>query len=362
MTERPAVAWKGTGMGNVDTSGKATLGIVTISTDEGVQGHSMVGGFGIGAAQAAKPLTTQVKPFLTGRNPLEVGGIWADLVKRVRSWQLDYAVIGAVDVALWDIAGKVAGLPVHRLLGSCRDRVAVYVSSANLPAPSDYAAEAVRYRELGYHAYKIHPHGDPHEDIAICTTVREAVGGTWRLMLDPAARYNYAQALKVGRAIEGLDYYWYEEPMLETDLYGYSKLCRDLDIPVLAPETSPGGFATVGQWVLHQAADILRSDVARRGGITGMMKIAHLAEAFEMNCEVHTGGNSLTNVANLHVVQAMPNTEYYELILPPERHQWGVLNDLAPDREGYLRAPDKPGLGLEIDWPEVKKRTTAVLA
>ncbi len=361
MTERQSVPWKGTGMGNVDTTGKAELGILTISTDEGVQGHSMVGGYQIGASQAARPLTAQVKPFLVGRNPLDVGGIWAGLVKRVRSWQLDYTVIGAVDVALWDIAGKVAGLPVHRLLGTCRDSIPVYVSSANLPRPDDYAEEATGYREKGYHGYKIHPHGDPQEDIAICRAVREACPD-WTLMLDPAARYNYAQALRVGRAIEELDYHWYEEPMLETDLYGYAKLCRDLDIPVLAPETSPGGFATVGQWVTQQAADILRSDVARRGGITGMMKVAHLAEAFELNCEVHTGGNSLTNVANLHVIMAMPNTEFFELILPPERHQWGLVEDLTPDSQAHLHAPSEPGLGVELDWPLIKKHTTAVLS
>lgn len=362
VTERKTVPWRGTGMGNVDTTGRAALGILTISTDEGVEGHAMVGGYQIGASQAVKPLTMQVKPFLLGRNPLDVGGIWADLVKRVRSWNLEYGVIGAVDLALWDIAGKVAGLPVHRLLGTCRNRIPVYVSSANLPHPKDYGEEALRYREKGYHGYKIHPHGHPGEDIAICRAVRDAIKGDWPLMLDPAARYTYTQALKVGRAIEEMGYHWYEEPMLETDLYGYAKLCRDLDIPVLAPETSPGGFATVGQWVLHRAADILRSDVARRGGITGMMKIARLAEAFEMNCEVHTGGNSINNVANVHVIMAMPNTEFFELILPPERHQWGLVEDLVPDAQGYLHALAKPGLGVELDWPLIKKHTKAVVS
>jgi len=360
ITERATQPWRGTGMGNVDTSGVAQLGIVTISTDQGVQGHSMVGGYQIGAVQAVKPLTLQVKPYLMGRNPLDVGGIWADLVRRVRSWQLDYAVIGAVDVALWDIAGKVAGLPVHRLLGTCRDRIPVYVSSANLPTPGQYGEEAASYRNRGMHGYKIHPHGHAQEDIAICAAVRQAVGPDFKLMLDPAARYNYTDAMRVGRAIEELDYYWYEEPMLETDLYGYTKLARDLDIPILAPETSPGGFATVGQWVTQGAADILRSDVARRGGITGMIKIAHLAEAFEMNCEVHTGGNSLTNVANLHVISAMPNTEFFELILPPERHQWGVVADLTPGKDGYLVSPSKPGLGVELDAALIKKHTVAV--
>ncbi len=359
LTERQTLAWRGTGMGNIDTTGKSELGIVTITTDEGVEGHSMVGGHQIGAAQAVRPLMSQVRPFLVGRNPLDVGGIWSDLVKRVRSWQLDYGVIGAVDVALWDIAGKVAKLPVYRLLGAVRDSVPTYASSANLPTPQAYAEEAQRYKSLGFPGYKIHPHGVAREDMDICAAVRKAVGDGMLLMLDPAARYSYVDALRVGRALEDLDYHWYEEPMPETDLYGYSKLCRDLDIPVVAPETSPGGFATIGQWVLQQAADILRSDVARRGGITGMMKIAHLAEAFELNCEVHTGGNSLSNIANVHVIMAMPNTEFFELILPPERHQWGVLHDITVDKRGHVHAPTAPGLGVEMDWDAVKRHTTA---
>ncbi len=193
----------------------------------------------------------------------------------------------------------------------------------------------------------------------ICRAVRQAVGEGMVLMLDPAARYSYVDALRVGRAIEDLGYHWYEEPMLETDLYGYAKLAHDLDIPIVAPETSPGGFATVGQWVLQRAADILRSDVARRGGITGMMKIAHLAEAFEMNCEVHTGGNSLNNVANLHVIMAMPNTEFFELILPPQRHQWGLVEDITVDSQGYVHAPTRPGLGFDLDWEVIRKHTVA---
>ncbi len=362
LTERQTEPWRGTGMGNVDTTGQVQLGILTILTDEGIEGVSMIGGYGITAAQAVRPITDQVKPFLVGRDALEVGGIWSDLVKRVRSWQLDYPVIGAVDIALWDIAGKAAGLPVHRLLGTCRDKIPTYVSSANLPAPADYAMEAERYRDLGYHGYKIHPHGVPSEDIEICTAVRESVGNGMTLMLDSAARYNYVDAVRVGRAIEDLNYYWYEEPMLETDLYGYAKLCDDLDIPILAPETSPGGFSTMGQWVLQRATDILRSDAARRGGITGMMKIAHLAEAFELNCEVHTGGNSLNNAANLHVIMAMPNTEYFELILPPERHQWGLVEDISVDEHGYIPAPSRPGLGFELDKELISHHTTAIIS
>ena len=360
IIERQTVPHRGTGLGNVDTTGRAELGIVTIATDEGVEGYSMIGGSGEGAAKALPSLLSRVKPFLLGRNALDVGGVWSDLVKRVRSWNLDYAVIGAVDVAMCDIVGKVAGLPVHRLLGTCRDSIPVYVSSANLPSPDDYAEEALAYHEKGFGAYKIHPHGVPEEDIEICRTVSTAAGTEMKLMLDPAARYSYVEALRVGRAIEELGYHWYEEPMPETDLYGYAKLCKDLDIPVMAPETAPGGFAAIAQFVLLRAADILRSDVARRGGITGMVKTAHLAEGFELNCEPHTGGNSLNNVANVHVIMATPNVEYFELILPLERHQWGLVTDISADDQGYVHAPTAPGLGFDLDWDVIKHHTLRV--
>ena len=339
--------------------GEKQLGLLTIQTDEGVEGHSFLGSSGQGADEFAGPLMEYLKPVVMGRNPLDIGALWAEM------WRLNRLIslkaIGAVDVALWDLAGKIAGLPVHRLLGTCRERVPAYASSATLPTPQDYAEDALNYRAQGWTAYKIHPHGWPESDLEIAQAVHEAAGDTMALMLDSRWAYSYEDAVRVGRAIEEMGYFWYEDPLAEDDIYGYVKLRQKLDIPILATEHTPGGLYALAQWVTQRATDMLRGDVALKGGITALVKIAHLAEAFHMKCEVHHGGNSLNNVANLHVTMAVNNCDYYEVLLPDSANKYGLVADIEVDKEGFVHAPEGAGLGYEIDWDLVKRETTQVL-
>ena len=340
--------------------GEKSMGLLTIQTDEGVEGRSFLGSARQGADAFAGPLMELLKPLVVGRNPLDIGAIWAEM------WPLNRWVspraIGAVDVALWDVAGKVAGLPIHRLLGTCRNRVPAYSSSSWLDSPEDYAEEALHYRSRGWTAYKIHPHGSPKEDVEICRAVREATGDSIVLMLDPMWSYSYEEALRVGRAAEEMGFFWYEDPLAEDDIYGYVKLRQKLDIPILATEYTPGSLYGLAEFVIRQATDILRGDVAVKGGITPLVKIAHLAEAFRMKCEIHHGGNSLNNVANLHVTMAINNCDYFEVLLPDSANKYGLVADIEVDDEGFVHAPEKPGLGYQIDWELVKRETTQVLS
>ena len=202
--------------------GDKQLGIVTISTDEGMEGHSFLGSSRQGADAYAGPLLEFLKPIVMGRNPLDIGAIWPQMWKQNRSVTTN--AIGAIDVALWDIAGKVAGLPIHRLLGTCRDSIPAYSSTAYHATPEEYAEEAKHFQSIGWQAHKIHPHGIPKMDVKICEAVRDAVGDDYTLMLDSMWSYRYEDALRVGRAIEELDYYWYEDPLKEEDHYSYVKL------------------------------------------------------------------------------------------------------------------------------------------
>ncbi len=339
------------------SSWESQLGVVTVRTDEGVEGHSFVGNYRQGAADFVGPMIRFLKPIVMGRNPLDIGALWTEMWAQNRL--VHVRAIGAVDVALWDLAGKVAGLPVHRLLGTCRDRAPAYASSALLPTPEEYAEEALSFRSDGWPAYKIHPHMVAGEDIEISRAVREAVGDSYTLMLDSMWAYRYEEALRVGRAIEELGYYWYEDPLAEDDIYGCVKLRQKLDIPLLATEYTPGGLYGLAEWVTREATDMLRGDVAIKGGITGLVKIAHLAEAFGMNCEIHHGGNSLNNVANLHVTMAINNCEFFEVLLPHSANKFGLVEDI-PIEDGYVHAPEEPGLGYEIDWDLVKRETVGV--
>jgi L-alanine-DL-glutamate epimerase-like enolase superfamily enzyme len=344
--------------------GTLPMGVLRVLTDDGVEGNCFLSLPGPGPAEVGKQIVTFLKPLLVGENALDVGRLWH------RAAGMSHFVgphaLGSVDVALWDIAGKAAGLPIHRLLGTCRATVPVYLSSGHHAAPELYAHEAEYWLAQGWKGYKLHPARGPwvppprlpvQTDVDACTAVREACGERMTLMLDSSWDYSYPEALRVGRAIEELGYHWYEDPLPAHDVHGYRELRRHLDIPLLATETTLGGLHTLPQWITPRATDFLRGDVVIKGGITGLLKIAHLAEAFNMNCEVHDGYNALGNVANLHVVMAISNCDWFE-VLPFNRSgdhslehlSYGLTRPLEIDGEGLLHAPTEPGLGYEVDW------------
>ncbi|MCL0044077.1 mandelate racemase [Dehalococcoidia bacterium] len=350
--------WK-TGVGTT-FGGQRLLGLLAVETDFGIKGHSFLGSSRQGADAYTGPLLEFLKPLILGRNALDIGAIWKEMWKQNRNVSTN--AIGAIDVALWDIAGKFAGLPIHRLLGTCRDSVPAYTSTAWHATTNEYVEEAVRFQTLGLTAHKIHPHGEPKKDVEICQAVRQAVGDNMTLMLDSMWAYGYEEALRVGRAIEDLNYFWYEDPLADEDIYNYVKLKSKLDIPIMSTEFAPGRFYGMAQWIQSYATDMLRGDVAISGGITPLLKIAHMAEGFGMKCEIHHGGNSLNNVANLHVTMAIPNCDYYEIFPATGANKYGVVNDIEVDEQGLVYAPTEPGLGYSIDWELVEREKERVIS
>ncbi len=349
--------WK-TGVGA--RFGQVEQGVVTVETDEGVAGHAFLGSSRVGANHYASGLIQFVRPLLLGRDPQDIGALWWEM------WKLNRAVstnvIGAIDICLWDINGQIAGQPIHRLLGTCKSQVPAYSSTAHHETVAEYVEEAVRFQENGWTAHKLHPHGVPDADIEICTAVRAAVGDDMTLMLDAMWAYSYADAVRVGRAMEELGYYWYEDPLAEEDIYNYVKLNQKLDIPVMCTEFAPGRFYGMAPWIMQNATDILRGDVAVTGGITPLVRLCHLAEGFNMRCEIHHGGNSLNNVANLHVTMAVPNCEFYEFFPCTGANVFGLVQDIEINDQGMVHAPTEPGLGYEIDWDLVRHAHIATYA
>jgi L-alanine-DL-glutamate epimerase-like enolase superfamily enzyme len=339
--------------------GQSQLGLLTIRTDEGIDGHAFLGSAMRGAHLDGESLIQMLKPIVVGEDPLNRERLYQLLWQRSRN--TTYRAIGAMDIALWDIAGKAAKMPIHRLLGSYRDSVPAYASSAVLGSKEAYAEEAARFKAEGWTAYKIHPPTDPVVDIEVCRAVRRAVGDDYTVMLDSTWAYQYPEALRVGKVVEDLRFHWYEDPLADDDLLSYVKLKQQLHIPILATEYSPGGFTAYAPWLVHQATDFLRGDVAVKGGITSLVKTAHLAEAFHMNFEVHHGGNSLNNVANLHVIMAIRNCEFFEVLLPAAAQKYGLVEDIEIDARGLVHAPMGPGLGANIDFDLINRNKTAVL-
>jgi L-alanine-DL-glutamate epimerase-like enolase superfamily enzyme len=342
-----------------------THSLLRIVTDEGAEG------FCFGANKQV--IERIVKPAILGEDPFYRERIW----QRLKEWQrlhldtLSDKALAAVDLALWDLAGRTLGQPVHRLLGATRDKVKAYASTmcgdelaGGLDTPEAYAEFALACKRRGYTAFKLHTWmppiawaPNPKRDVAACRAVREAVGPDMHLMLDPFHYYDREQALYIGRELEKLDYYWIEEPMDEASTSSYVWLAQQLAIPVCGPETAAGKLQTRAEWIVRGASDISRGGVWDVGGLTPLMKIAHLCEAFGMRMEVHGGG-----AGNLHALCAMSIPgEYYERgLLHPfvdyDRPQpW--LNELADplDDEGYVHVSQKPGLGLDINFDYIRE-------
>jgi len=342
------------------SGGTSTLGLLAIVTDEGLTGHAFLGGATRDAEIEGLALIQTLKPLLLGQNPLDRERLYQRIWGRGRLTMV--RAIGAVDVALWDLKGKIANLPIHQLLGSFRDTIPAYASSQTLGSVEEYCEQALHFKSLGWRAYKIHPPHPWREDIKVSTAVRKAVGDGYPLMLDATWSYDYPTAVRVGRAIEDLDFYWLEDPLTEWNIHGYQKLRQQLHIPLMATELPFGGLDQYAPWLLGQATDFLRGDVCFKGGITTCVKAAHLAEAFGLNFEIHHGSNSLNNVACLHLAMAIRNCEYFEVLLPDGANKYGLVQDIDVDSEGLVHAPTGPGLGVEIDFELIRRNTQAVLA
>lgn len=339
----PPLAYGG-GLGNA--SGGSDLVHLRIETESGLTGHGFLGSPMRPGSRDLATLTQDVLPMLFGADALAREALHA----RMSAWArgaFGWRVIGAVDVALWDILGKAAGLPLHRLLGAARDRIRAYASSPKLPEVAAYVAEARAAKAAGYAGYKLHPPGDPARDIAVCEAVRGAVGDTFPLMLDAGFAYRLPEALRVGRALEALGFLWLEDPLGEHDIAGAALLRQKLDIPVMATEQTPGGLAAYAPWVAAGATDWLRGDSALKGGLTPLVKAAALAEASGLGFAIHHGGNSIHNLAGLHLALAVPNADWFEVLFPADSHRFGLRAEPLLGPDGTLRPPDGAGLGAD---------------
>ncbi len=240
--------------------------ITTIATDEGAEGYYL-GGHSHGDQDGLTPeerdyVLHRIRPLLIGEDPLDREKVWQWLWAAKTPEHL----LSVIDLALWDLLGRVAGLPVYKLLGGCRDKVKAYASTyPNLGAPEAYADHAAACQGQGYTAYKIHPYyywdpatgraapGRPSHvewDLEVCRAVRARVGDAMVLMFDPWGTYHvYEDALRVGRALEQLNFYWYEHPMPEHRVEPYVRLAQELRIPICSPEIVEGMIFSRAEWI-----------------------------------------------------------------------------------------------------------------
>ena len=337
--------------------------VITLKTACGLSA-SMFGFAGRSALGAAHQAADVLRPFFLGRNPLEREKNWQDFRVADRWWahQPIYAY-GPFDVCCALLGAEAARQPLFEYLGAARRSVPAYVSSMVLPRPADYADEALAARAAGLKGYKLHTPGRSfEEDLLAHRLVREAIGddASFKLMSDPVAAFNLEQAIRFGRALERLDYHWLEEPLADEHTHALRELTRVLDIPIVGTEVLAKHPYSVAECIAQRVVDRVRADVSWSGGVTGALKTAHLAEAFGMNCELHTTIFMPLELANLHVAAAIHNCEFFELLGPTDSFAFGLAEPF-PIRDGVAHLPTRPGLGIDLDWDEIERCTLAVL-
>ncbi|EMA59719.1 enolase C-terminal domain-like protein [Halorubrum lipolyticum] len=345
------------GHGHPGEPRESTRTVTRVVVDGGPDGYCR------GGHEAANEFA---KKHLVGENPLYREKLWQLLCRaeRLNKGTLTDKRVAAIDCALWDAAGKQAGLPVYQLVGAARDSVPAYGSTMvgdddpdGLGSPEAYADFAAELVDEGYEAVKLHtwmpPFGDdPERDIAACRAVRERVGDDVDLMLDAHHFYSRSEAKTIGRALEDLDFRWIEEPMDEHSMSSYEWLSNELDIAVVGPETAEGRMHTRAEWIKRDIADIIRVGVYDVGGITPALKAVGLCESFNIECEIHGRG-----APNLHLLGTMASPgRYYERGLLHPKHDYETYFpglEHPPDEideNGAVALSQTPGLGYAFDW------------
>jgi L-alanine-DL-glutamate epimerase-like enolase superfamily enzyme len=334
--------------------------VVTLGTDSGLSASSF-GFAGRSAAGAGQLIADSLRPFILGRDARDREKAWHDFRMADRWWgHLPIYAYGPFDVCLWLLSALEAGQSLSKYIGAYRDEVPVYASSMVLGSVDAYGEQARLAKRQGLAGYKLHTPGRNFaEDLAAHSAARDAVGPDFVLMSDPVACFNLEQAVRFGRALERLDFHWIEEPLFDEDTHALRELTRVLDIPVVGTEVIAKHPYSVAECIATRVVDRVRADVSWTGGVTGVLKTARLAEAFGVNCEIHTSIFHPLEIVNLHCCAAVRNCEFFEVLYPVEDFAFGLREPL-PIASGMARVPRGPGLGMELDWDEIDRCTVAV--
>jgi L-alanine-DL-glutamate epimerase-like enolase superfamily enzyme len=332
--------------------------VYRIETDEGITGY----GSGHGSPAIVRE---RVAPRLIGQDPFQI----PPLVRTVRNsgaGAASWGIACAVEIALWDLVGKAANLPLSTLWGATTDRIKAYASLVEVRSPEQRAEDVLKLYELGYRAVKLRLHSDTiAEDVAQVQAVREAVGDRMEIMVDanqaqepgtPGAErsvvWSFERAVLTCRELAQLGVAWLEEPLGRFDFDPLSRLTLASDVPIAGGENNVGLHEF--RWLIDRDCyDIVQPDAVVSGGIGMLRKVAAYAEMHQKQFVPHHGGSGLGVAAHLHLSASLPNSGYVELLqeppnLPVERFQGLVAEPLVPRQDGFVYVPDAPGLGVEL--------------
>ncbi|HWB50535.1 MAG TPA: mandelate racemase/muconate lactonizing enzyme family protein [Stellaceae bacterium] len=352
--------------------------LVEVETDDGTVG---LGEAGVGGGVTATVIEKDLKPALVGQDPLMIEALWQRMFVRTRQYGRRGLVLNAIsgiDIALWDIAGKVAKLPVYKLLGACRDRVEAYASGGFYQegkGVDGIAGEAEGYRARGFKGMKMkigrNPstgthlrqlsgnadfcETDPSEDFARIAAVRKALGPQAKLMVDVNCAWSPAFAIEMGREMAPYKLFWIEEPVATDDIEGSVRVADALDTAIAGYETETGlyGFREL---ISRGAVDIVQPDIAWTGGFSEGKRIAAFAQAHHRMVAPHAFGGAVLLMASLHYAASIPNG----LVLEWDQNPNGLRSELLKEElrlepDSTVRLPERPGLGIELDRGAVER-------
>jgi L-alanine-DL-glutamate epimerase-like enolase superfamily enzyme len=324
--------------------------MVAVRCDDGSSGLGYTYTIGTGGSSIVALLRDHLAPLLIGRDPACFEAIWRDLFFHTHATAvgaITSLALAAVDTALWDRNCRVAGLPLWRMAGGAKPRVPVYTTEGGWLhlEPEELVTQTLAAKADGFLGAKIKV-GKPHvaQDMARLAAVREAVGAGFELMVDANQAFSLAEAIRRARQYAELDLAWFEEPMPAEHVAAHAQLLASTSVPIAVGE-SMYHLSQFGEYAQQKACSIVQADVARVGGITPWLKIAHLAEAHNLAVCPHF-------LMELHVslCAAVPNSRWVEYI--PQ------LDDLTTSRlaiaDGHALAPQTPGLGIEWDAERLK--------
>jgi L-alanine-DL-glutamate epimerase-like enolase superfamily enzyme len=294
-------------------------GLLRIVTDEGIEG----------LAQSRRGVILEdlvnrrLRDELIGEDPMRREWLWHRVWELDRIEEFPIYILGLVDIALHDLAGKALGVPVYELLGWFRTEIPAYASTVTFSTIEEYLDVADQCLELGYRAIKLHAWGDARRDAELGQALRAHVGDDLDLMYDGSAGFDLADAVYLGRALGEAGYRWYEEPIREFSITSYKWLSERVDIALMVAETADGAHMNTADFIASGCATYVRTSAGLKGGITGALRIAHTADSYRLRAEVHGGG-----MANIHLCMVNP-----------------VKKDPIVDSAGLVHAPTEPGLG-----------------
>jgi D-galactarolactone cycloisomerase len=346
--------------------------LVEVVTDEGLTGWGEAFAQGLEPPEiAAAVIEHALKPIVLGRDPLDTEVLWHRMYHATRDYGRKgsvVAAISAVDIALWDIAGKFHRQPIHRLLGGAfRTRVQPYATGFYRISGQGEAArladEALAHFDAGFTLMKVKLGYGVDDDIACMRAIGKAIQGRpIRLMIDTNHAYGRAEALRLGRALADFDLRWYEEPVAPEDLQGYVELRQKLPMPIAGGENEHTLFG-FREMLAAGCVDVAQPDIGSCGGITAARHIAALAQAHGVQVNPHVWGSAVAQAASLQFIAAVPVAHHslfaQEPVLEYDRSSHPFRQQLIAQPiglvDGWVRVPDGPGLGIEVDRSVVER-------